>query len=165
MVCEWVITVYYRYLMRLWLSKNPATLSFYGIVDLLSCLPTYLTLIPLFGPGGATLRVIRVLRLVRMFRVLKMVQHVRGANVILRGLRDSRAKITVFFVAVFILAIIMGTLMYLVESGSNKEFTSIPISIYYSIVSISTVGYGDITPVTGWGKFFTSVMILTVMQS
>ena len=164
-VLEWVFTILFtiEYGLRLWLSRKPLryAFSFFGIVDLLSCLPTYLTLLPVFGGGGAALRVVRVLRLLRMFRVLKMVNHVRGANVILRGLRNSRAKITVFFTAVFILAIIMGTLMYIVERGENEKFSSIPISIYYSIVSISTVGFGDITPVTALGKLLTSVMILT----
>ena len=165
MVLEWIFTILFtiEYILRLWLSRRPLryAFSFFGIVDLLSCLPTYLTLIPMVGAGGRTLIVIRILRLLRIFRVLKMVHHVRGANVILRGLRNSKAKITVFFFTVLLLAVIMGTLMYLVESPYNDAFSSIPASVYYSIVSISTVGYGDMTPVTSLGKFITSIMILT----
>jgi len=163
---EWVFTIIFtlEYIVRLWLARRPLkyAFSFYGLVDFLSCVPTYLTLLP-FGAlhGAHSIRVIRVLRLLRIFRIMKMVQHVRGANVILRGLQKSKAKITVFFGAVAILAIIAGTLIYIVESGQpDTKFTSIPISIYYAIVSITTVGYGDITATTPLGKFLTSIMIL-----
>jgi voltage-gated potassium channel len=159
---EWVFTTIFtiEYFLRIWLVRRPwrYIFSFYGIVDLLSCLPSYIALA--FG-GGTPYAVIRLLRLLRMFRVLKMVSHVRGANTIMRGLAASRAKITVFFFAVLILAMIAGTLMFIVESHQEgTSFTSIPVSIYYSIVTITTLGFGDITPHTALGQFFTSIMVL-----
>ena len=97
-----------------------------------------------------------------MFRVLKMANHVKGANVILHGLLASRAKITVFFFAVLLLSIISGTLLYLVESSiDGTKITNIPLGIYYAIVSITTVGYGDITAQTAFGQFLTTLLILT----
>jgi voltage-gated potassium channel len=159
---EWIFTIIFtlEYLLRIWLVRRPLKyiFSFYGIVDLLSCLPSYIAL----AFGGATpYAVIRLLRLLRMFRVLKMVSHVRGANTIMRGLAASRAKITVFFFAVLILAMIAGTLMFIVEgSQDDSSFTNIPVSIYYSIVTITTLGFGDITPQTALGQFFTSIMVL-----
>ncbi|MDB9741499.1 ion transporter [Akkermansiaceae bacterium] len=163
---EWVFTILFtfEYILRLWLARKPLKymFSFWGIVDLLAFLPTYLLLFPIgsiIGAGG--IRVIRILRLLRIFRVLKMVNHVRGANVILASLRRSKHKITVFFVSVVVLSVIMGTLMYMVEKDvEGSHFTSIPISVYYAIVSLSTVGYGDITASTDFGKFVTAIMIL-----
>ena len=159
---EWIFTVIFtiEYLLRIWLVRRPMgyIFSFYGIVDLLSCLPSYIALA--FG-GGTPYAVIRLLRLLRMFRVLKMVSHVRGANTILRGLALSKAKITVFFFAVLILAMIAGTLMYIIEGHEEgTSFTNIPVSIYYSIVTITTLGFGDITPDTALGQFITSIMVL-----
>ncbi|MGB0775561.1 MAG: ion transporter [Akkermansiaceae bacterium] len=161
-VAEWVFTIVFtlEYLLRIYLVRRPwrYIFSFYGLVDLLSCLPSYLALLV---TGGSHFAVIRLLRLLRMFRVLKMVGHVRGANAILRGLAQSRAKITVFFFAVLIFAMIAGTLIYVVESGQeNTKFTSIPESIYFAIVSITTVGYGDLSAVTPLGKLITSAMVL-----
>ena len=165
-IAEWVFTVVFtiEYFMRIWLVRRPMRyiFSFYGVVDLLSCLPSYLALI---FAGSSHFAVIRLLRLLRMFRVLKMVSHVRGADVIMRGLMASRAKITVFFLAMLIFAMIAGTLMYIAEGvlfdGGNPAFTNIPIGIYYAIVSITGVGYGDITAYTTVGKFLTSLMVLT----
>ena len=159
---EWIFTIIFslEYLLRIWLVRRPLKyiFSFYGIVDLLSCLPSYIALA--FG-GGTPYAVIRLLRLLRMFRVLKMVSHVRGANTIMRGLAASRAKITVFFFAVLILAMIAGTLMFIVEGRvEGTSFTNIPVSIYYSIVTITTLGFGDITPQTILGQLFTSIMVL-----
>lgn len=162
-VAEWVFTIIFtiEYLLRIWLVRRPAhyIFSFYGIVDLMSCLPSYLELI---FAGGSHFIVIRLLRLLRMFRVLKMVGHVRGADVIMRSLAASRAKITVFFFAVVILAMIFGTLIYIIESGQpGTKFTSIPISIYYSIVTITTLGFGDITVQTPLGQLVTSFIVLS----
>ena len=159
---EWVFTIIFtiEYFLRIWLVRRPLKyiFSFYGIVDLLSCLPSYIALA--FG-GGTPYAVIRLLRLLRMFRVLKMISHVRGANTIMRGLAASRAKVTVFFFAVLILAMIAGTLMFIVEGKhEGTSFTNIPVSIYYSIVTITTLGFGDITPQTALGQFFTSIMVL-----
>jgi len=159
---EWVFTIIFtiEYFLRIWLVRRPLKyiFSFYGIVDLLSCLPSYIALA--FG-GGTPYAVIRLLRLLRMFRVLKMISHVRGANTIMRGLVASKAKVTVFFFAVLILAMIAGTLMFIVEGKhEGTSFTNIPVSIYYSIVTITTLGFGDITPQTALGQFFTSIMVL-----
>ncbi len=163
-IAEWTFTILFtiEYGLRLWISKNPShyAKSFFGVVDLLSILPSYLLLFP--GLGASTsLVVIRILRLLRMFRVLKMVHHIRGSRIILRGLLSSSAKITVFFFTLLVLAIITGTLMYLVEKDvPQSQFTNIPISIYYAIVSMTTVGYGDITAQTALGKFLTTILIL-----
>ena len=159
---EWVFTLLFtvEYGLRLWLSRKPLryATSFFGIVDLLSCLPTYLSLIFV---GSQSLLVIRILRLLRMFRVLKMVSHVEGANVILIGLRASRAKITVFFFAVLVFSILAGTLMYLVEGQiPGTPFSSIPMSIYFAVVSITTVGYGDMVAMTALGKTLTVFYVL-----
>ncbi|MGC6426260.1 MAG: ion transporter [Akkermansiaceae bacterium] len=160
---EWFFTILFtvEYLLRVCLVRRPLRYmtSFYGIVDLLSCLPTYLAF---FFVGTQSLLVIRILRLLRMFRVLKMLSHVRGGETIMRALLASRAKITVFFFAVLLLAVLAGTLMYLVESKEpNSHFTSIPVSIYYAIVSITTVGYGDMVTTTVLGKVLTSIYVLT----
>lgn len=150
---EWFFTFAFtiEYLLRLWLVRRPVRYakSFFGVVDLLSCLPTYLQL---FFPGTQSLLVIRILRLLRMFRVFKMVHHVRGADTIVRALTASRPKVFVFFLTVAFFAVVMGTLMYLVESGvESTKFTNIPISIYYMVVTITTLGFGDLTPANAGG--------------
>ncbi|MGJ8671728.1 ion transporter [Rubritalea sp.] len=160
---EWFFTVIFtiEYLLRIWCSRQPLKYitSFYGIVDLLSCLPAYVVLF--FGASSA-FGVVRALRLLRMFRILKMVNHVKGAEVILHGLVRSKEKITVFFFAILLMAVIAGTLMYYIEGRqADTQFTSIPRSVYYAIVSITTVGYGDITAQTELGRFLTTIMILT----
>ncbi|MBK1792018.1 ion transporter [Persicirhabdus sediminis] len=160
---EWFFTIAFtlEYALRIWLVRRPSRyiFSFYGVVDLLSCLPTYLALL---DPTHSSFAVIRVLRLLRMFRVMKMVHHIRGANTLMRGLRSAAPKITVFFTSVLLLSIVAGTIIYFIESGvEDTKFTSIPISVYYAIVSITTVGYGDITAVTALGKIFTTLLILT----
>ncbi len=162
-VAEWVFTILFtlEYALRIHVVRRPRQyiFSFFGIVDLLSCLPTY---IAFFIGGAQSLMVIRLLRLLRVFRVLKMVGHIRGANMIMRGLLASRAKITVFFFAVAIFAVIMGTLIYLVESTMPETvFTSIPISVYYTIVTITTLGFGDLTPETPLGMALTAISVLT----
>ena len=159
---EWFFTGVFtlEYALRLWCSKRPSkyAMSFFGIVDLLCCLPAYIIL---FFGGSSAFGVVRVLRLLRMFRVLKMVNHVHGADVILHGLARSRAKITVFFFAIVLFSTMAGTLMFFIEGGQpGTDFTSIPTSIYYAIVSISTVGYGDVVAQTELGRFFTTIMIL-----
>ena len=159
---EWFFTILFtaEYFLRLWLVRRPMryAFSFFGIVDLLACLPTYLAV---FVPGAQSLLVIRMLRLLRMFRVLKMVHHVRGADVIMRGLVASRAKITVFFFSMLIFAVIVGTVIYLVEGSENAKFDNIPASIYWAIVTMTTLGYGDVVPITVGGKIiaaFTSLI-------
>lgn len=161
-VAEWGFTILFtaEYILRVFVVRRPWRYmrSFFGIVDLLSVLPTYLAY---FFVGTQSLLVIRILRLLRMFRVLKMVSHVQGGETIMRGLAASRAKISVFFFTVLLFAVLAGTLMYLVESGTpESKFTSIPTSIYYAIVSITTVGYGDLTATTPMGQILTSIYVL-----
>jgi voltage-gated potassium channel len=158
---EWGLTIAFtiEYLLRLCCVKRPLryAFSFYGLVDLLAILPTYLSLVI---SGARPLTVIRALRLLRVFRVLKLGHFVAEAEVLMRALIASRRKILVFLGTVLTLILILGTLMYLVE-GDESGFTSIPESVYWAIVTLTTVGYGDIAPATVLGKFIASfVMIL-----
>jgi voltage-gated potassium channel len=159
-IAEWVFTVFFtiEYVIRLLVVTRPSRYarSFFGVVDLLSILPSYLELLI---PGSQTLLVIRILRLLRIFRVLKMVRHVNGAELLMRALYASRAKITVFFFSVLVLTVIAGTVMYLIE-GERSGFSSIPVGVYWAIVTITTVGFGDITPQTPAGQVVASVCML-----
>ena len=159
-VVEWVFTIAFtlEYLLRMLSSPRPAryAVSFFGVVDLLAILPTYLSV---FLPGTQYLLTIRILRVLRVYRVLKLVEYLGESAVLLDALRESRRKITVFLLAVLALVVILGSLMYLVE-GETSGFTSIPLSIYWTIVTLTTVGYGDITPVTTLGQFTASVIML-----
>lgn len=157
---EWAFTVVFtvEYVLRLLCAPRPwryAT-SFFGVVDLAALLPTYLSL---FVPGGQALLSVRLLRILRVFRVLKLAQHVQEARLIARALARARHKITVFLTAVLTLVVIIGALMYLVE-GPENGFTSIPLSMYWAIVTICTVGYGDIAPHTDFGRFIASVAMI-----
>ena len=158
---EWAITILFtiEYILRLYSVRKPwkYTLSFYGIVDLLSILPTYLSI---FFTGTQSLLVIRALRLLRVFRILKLAHFVGEARMLRAALRASVRKITVFLGAVLTIVIIVGAVMYMIEGGDNG-FTSIPQSIYWAIVTMTTVGYGDVAPQTLLGKIVASaVMIL-----
>lgn len=159
---EWFFTIVFtvEYLVRLSVVHSPARYarSFFGIVDLLSIVPSYLEL---FISGSHYLLTLRVLRMLRMFRVLKMAQHVGEAGVLMNALRASRAKILVFLFSVMTLVCVEGTLMYILETGDNPDFSSIPQSIYWAIVTLTTVGYGDVAPVTVLGKMMASVIMLT----
>lgn len=159
---EWFFTIVFtiEYLLRLALVNRPLhyAKSFYGVVDLLSCLPNYLAL---FFPGAQSLLVIRILRLLRMFRILKMVSHIEGGDVIIRALAKSQAKIMVFFMTVLVFSVIAGTVIYLVEGHVNEGYANIPQSIYWAIVTISTVGYGDISPITPLGKVIATLTMLS----
>ena len=159
---EWVFTVLFmvEYFVRIWVVRRPARyiFSFFGVIDFLSWIPTFLAI---FLAGSQSLLVIRMLRLLRMFRVLKMVGHMRGASIIMRGLLASRAKISVFFFAMVVLATLMGTIAYLLESGQpQSKFTNIPVSIYWAIVTVTTLGYGDLAPLTVEGKFLSALCVL-----
>ena len=159
-ILEWSFTVLFtiEYTLRILVSPRPKkyAFSFLGIVDLLALLPTYLTLIT---AGGGYLVVIRTIRLLRIFRILKLSRYLREASVLGDALQASRHKILVFLGAVSTLVMIMGTLMYIIESG-DSGFTSIPRSIYWAIVTVTTVGYGDIAPQTALGQGFASVLML-----
>jgi voltage-gated potassium channel len=158
---EWTFTVLFtfEYLARIVVIRRPLAYmrSFYGIIDVASFLPTYLSLL---FPGTQALLVIRMLRLLRVFRVLKMTRHVNGAELLLRALAASRAKITVFFLFLFTITVIAGSLMYVVE-GPEHGYTSIPTAIYWAVVTVTTLGFGDITPATPLGQLLTSLLSLT----
>lgn len=157
---EWGFTLLFsiEYLIRLRIVKRPISyaLSFYGIIDLVSILPTYLAI---FLGGAQYFIVIRSLRLLRVFRVLKMVRFLGEANILTEALRASRHKISVFLVAVICATFILGTAMYMIE-GPENGFTSIPISIYWCIVTLTTVGYGDISPHSPFGQFLASIIMI-----
>jgi voltage-gated potassium channel len=157
---EWVLTGLFtvEYCCRLYCARRPLRYarSFFGIVDLLATLPTYLA--ALF-PTAHYLTVIRVLRILRAFRVLKLAAHVREADVLLRSLVASRRKITVFLFAVFTLTVVLGSLMYLIE-GETNGFDSIPRGVYWAVVTLTTVGYGDIAPQTPFGQFVASIVMV-----
>ena len=157
---EWAFTVLFtvEYGLRLVGIGRPFhyAISFFGVVDLLAILPTYLSL---FLPGAQYLLVIRLLRVIRVFRVLKLVQYLNEARMLIRALRASRRKITVFLFAVLTLVVILGSLMYMIEGGANG-FTSIPRSIYWAIVTLTTVGYGDISPQTATGQILAAAIMI-----
>jgi voltage-gated potassium channel len=158
---EWFFTVLFtlEYVLRLICVGKPLryAASFFGIVDLMAILPTYLDILL---PGTGYLRVVRILRVLRIFRVLKLAQCLSEADLLMRALAASRRKIIVFVFAVVTLVVILGSLLYLVE-GADNGFTSIPVSVYWAIVTLTTVGYGDISPQTPLGQFIASaVMIL-----
>ncbi|MGX9417316.1 ion transporter [Vibrio sp. RC27] len=147
-----------EYIARLYCSPRPASYakSFYGIIDFIAILPTYLSLI---FPSAYFISVIRLLRVLRIFRILKLVRYLQDSNILLRSLLASRRKIFVFFTAVLVLVTIFGALIYVVE-GPEHGFTSIPKSIYWAIVTITTVGYGDLVPQTALGQILASLTML-----
>jgi len=158
---EWFFTIVFsiEYLLRLICVGRPLlyATSFFGIVDLLAIVPSYISLLI---PGSEYLIVVRILRILRIFRVLKLVQYMGEAILMLKALRASSRKIIVFLFTVLTLVIILGSLMYLIE-GAQHGFTSIPRSIYWAIVTLTTVGYGDISPQTNIGQLLASfIMIL-----
>ncbi|MCC6244589.1 MAG: ion transporter [Gemmatimonadaceae bacterium] len=160
-ITEWTLTVIFsvEYLLRLVAVRRPAVYaaSFYGIVDLLAIAPTWISL---FVPGARVLMVVRVLRLLRVFRVLKLTRFLNEARTISTALQSSSRKISVFLLAVMAIVIIVGSFMYIIE-GPERGFTSIPRSMYWAVVTLTTVGYGDISPKTAVGQALASfVMIL-----
>jgi len=160
-IAEWLISGLFliEYVLRLYCSPKPLryALSFYGLIDLLAVLPG---VIALFYPDAQYLLVVRVVRLLRIFRILKLRQYLRQADFLLTALRGSRQKITVFFLSVMSLVTVFGSLMYVVE-GPEHGFTSIPRGIYWAIVTLTTVGFGDITPKTPLGQAIASLVMLT----
>ena len=159
-VIEWVFTVLFtiEYGLRLICLRRPSkyATSFFGIVDVLAVIPTYLSLL---FPGTQYLLAIRLLRILRVFRVLKLAQFLSEASVLITALRASRHKITVFLFTVLTLVVILGSLMYLIE-GEENGFNSIPHSVYWAIVTLTTVGYGDISPQTPLGQFLASIVMI-----
>lgn len=158
---EWIITIIFsvEYILRIIAINRPKKyiFSFYGIVDFLATIPMYLA----FFMGGHNLFfAIRALRLLRIFRVLKITRYIGESNKLITALRDSRAKIIVFLFTVFIITIITGTIMHLVE-GEEGGFDNIPLSIYWCIVTLTTVGFGDIAPITPLGRFIASFLMIT----
>lgn len=157
---EWIITIFFtlEYIARVISIRKPSKyiFSFYGIIDLLSTLPLYLSF---FFTGSHALLTVRALRLLRVFRILKISRYISEANRLGRAIKDSGAKILVFLFAVLVLCIIMGTVMYIVE-GESSGFKSIPVSVYWCIVTLTTVGFGDIAPVTPLGQFLAAVIMI-----
>ncbi|MCF6360263.1 MAG: ion transporter [Cyclobacteriaceae bacterium] len=157
---EWCFTILFtiEYLLRLWVAprKRKYVFSFFGIIDLLSTLPTYIALVI---TGAHSLIVLRSFRLLRVFRIFKLARFVGEASQLQKALKASRPKIIVFVTAVSIIVVIMGTIMYIVEGGVNG-FTSIPRSIYWAIVTLTTVGYGDIAPITVMGQSIAALIMI-----
>lgn len=157
---EWVFTILFtvEYFLRLWCVGRPMAYatSFFGLVDLLAILPNWLSLLL---PGAQYMLVIRGLRLLRVFRVLKLIQYLTEANHLLRALRASRRKILVFLLAVLTLVLLFGAVIYLIE-GEENGFSSIPLSMYWAIVTLTTVGYGDISPQTWLGQAVASLLMI-----
>jgi voltage-gated potassium channel len=161
-VFEWIITALFtiEYLLRMYCVRKPWRyfFSFYGIIDLLSILPTYLGII---YPATKYLSNVRILRLFRIFRIFGLTQFMRGGNTILIALRRSRAKIIVFLAFITLIVVVIGSIMFVVENEHPESgFTSIPVSIYWAVVTLTTVGYGDIAPVTSFGKFLASIVMI-----
>lgn len=161
LIIEWIITGLFtiEYILRLLVVKRPLRYarSFYGIIDLLAILPTYFSLL---FPASHYLLSIRALRLMRVFRILKLTHFVSEGKGILMAMKASVRRISIFLSFVLLLSTILGTIIYVVENAANPDFSSIPQSIYWAIVTITTVGYGDISPVTPLGKMVASLVML-----
>lgn len=159
-VIEWIMTIIFtiEYVLRIWISPNRFAyiFSFWGLIDVLSILPTYLRL---FIFGYHYLIIVRVFRLLRVFRILKLARFNRESAFLAASLKSSAHKIAIFMMAVFSIVVFLGTIMYVVEGG-EKGFTSIPQSIYWAIVTVTTVGYGDMVPHTVLGKFISSLAMI-----
>jgi voltage-gated potassium channel len=159
-IAEWIFTALFtvEYLVRLWVTERPVRYarSFYGIIDLCAIAPTYLAII---FPAGRFLVALRVLRVLRVFRILKLAQYVQEASILSQALRASRHKIIVFISTVLSVVVVAGSVMYMVE-GAESGFTSIPQGIYWAIVTMTTVGYGDVSPQSPLGKALASVLMV-----
>ena len=157
---EWILTALFtiEYGLRVWVVTNSKKyiFSLMGIIDFLATIPSYIAIVIVEGQYFGMLRIFRLLRI---FRVLKLVRYMEGANTLKKALMATRGKIVAFLVFVFCLVVIMGTVMYLVEDKENG-FTSIPKSVYWSIVTLTTVGYGDIAPQTALGQFLASIIMV-----
>lgn len=158
---EWIFTIFFtiEYLLRLYCTRKPMryATSFFGVIDLLAIIPTYLSL---FIVGTQSLVVIRSLRLLRVFRVFKMMSFLRQGKMIMVAMRASMIKIQIFLLFVLLVVCIFGSAMYLIEGGVNDRFDSIPRSVYWAIVTLTTVGYGDIAPVTTLGQLLSAIIMV-----
>ena len=160
---EWVFTILFmlEYAARLYSVKSPLkyAFSFYGTIDLLAWVPLWITLI-LKEDSAHYLAMIRILRVLRVFRILKLMNLVGDSNRLIRAMRDSAGKIFVFLFFILTLVTVAGSIMYIIEGSKNEAFSSIPTSIYWAIITVTTVGFGDVYPITAIGKMITSVMVL-----
>ncbi len=158
---EWIITIIFtiEYVLRIWISPRPFRyiFSFWGVIDLLSILPTYLSI---FFGGYHYLLLVRIFRLLRVFRIFKLARFSSEAKILREALQSSLHKISIFLMSVVAIVTILGTIMYVVEGG-EEGFTSIPQSIYWAVVTVTTVGYGDLVPHTVIGKFISSIAMIT----
>ncbi len=160
-IIEWIITILFtiEYILRVVTVKAPLKyiISWYGIIDLVATLPKYLGL---FIGRSEVLLVLRSLRLLRVFTILKLARYVSASNDLAKAISASKAKIGVFISTVLVLSLILGTVIYLIEGNADSGFTSIPRSLYWVIVTMTTVGYGDIAPATPLGQFFASIVMI-----
>lgn len=161
-VLEWIFTAIFtfEYLARIYCMDHPRTyiFSFWGVIDLLATLPSYLGI---FFAGAQSLLAIRIFRLLRIFRIFKLFSFLNEGNLLLQSLKQSKHKIIIFFLFAVILVVSIGTIMYIVENGKNPNgFEDIPNSIYWAIVTMTTVGYGDIAPCTSVGRFLSAIIML-----
>ncbi|MEE9373595.1 MAG: ion transporter [Saprospiraceae bacterium] len=160
-ISEWVLTLLFtgEYILRIYSVKKPSRyiFSFFGVIDLLAILPTYLSILL---PGSQILAVVRALRLLRVFKILEMSSFTRQSKVIMLAMRSSLVKIGVFIFFIIIMVTIFGTIIFYVEADINPKIDSIPRSVYFSITTLATVGYGDIVPVTALGQFLSSILMI-----
>jgi voltage-gated potassium channel len=161
LTAEWVFTALFtvEYILRIFCIHRPFKyiISFYGIIDLLAIVPSYLSI---FIPGLHSLLIIRILRVLRIFRILKLVQFINQSNLLINALLASRFKITIFLFTITTLLVVFGSAMYVIE-GPENGFTNIPVSIYWSVVTLTTVGFGDITPKTDLGRAVSAIVMVT----
>ena len=160
-ILEWGFTLLFtvEYYLRLYCLKHPSKyiFSFWGIIDFLSIFPAYLSL---FIPATQALTVLRLLRVMRIFRIFKMERFQMEAYHLMNALRNSAIKVMIFMMVVMVAAVIFGTIMYAIEGEKNPAFKSIPTGIYWAVVTITTVGYGDVVPITTAGRFLSVIMVL-----
>lgn len=160
LAAEWILTILFlaEYIIRIICSPEPRkyVVSFFGVVDLLAILPTFIALLV---PAVQPLIVIRALRLLRVYRILKLYHYIHEGNILLIALRNSLHKIFIFMAFILVLVLLLGSIMYVVE-GADNGFNSIPLSIYWAVITLTTVGYGDIVPSTDLGKFISTFIML-----
>lgn len=160
-ILEWLFTLVFtvEYVLRLYAARQPLryAASFFGVVDILAILPSYLGI---FFLGAQNLIIVRALRLLRVFRIFKMGHFVSEGEVIISALKASKTKIYVFMSFIVLMALIIGSVLYIVEGGTNPQLDNIPKGVYWSIVTLTTVGYGDVTPITPFGKFLATIVMI-----